>query len=183
MEIRIGKATRHCARTQRAFEHGEEVLSLVRRDNEDLVREDYAKDAWEPQQGDGALAVWSTHYIDPDAAERQPDEAYSPLRQVFYEAAESDQRPDLARAYLAAQLLRRQKIFRLLKEAEEGEGESRLALFNDRIGDRLIEVRDPNFSYAELERARIALMERLSELESPEEPAEAIVESETPADA
>ena len=48
----------------------------------------------------------------------------------------------------------------------------RVVLYADRIGNRLIEVRDPNFGYAELETARGALLARLAELENPQ-PAQA----------
>ena len=74
-------------------------------------------------------------------------------------------------AYLAAQLLRRQKAFRLIKETADPDSEMNLILFSDRIGNRLIEVSDPNLSHEELEQGRVKLMERLRELESPEEPA------------
>jgi hypothetical protein len=70
-------------------------------------------------------------------------------------------------AYLAAQLLRRQKAFRLIKESDESDGEVKLILFADRIGNRPIEVRDPNLTYEELEKGRRVLMERLSALERP----------------
>ncbi|HQK76740.1 MAG TPA: hypothetical protein PKZ25_11120, partial [Candidatus Hydrogenedentes bacterium] len=64
------------------------------------------------------------------------------------------------------QLLRRQKVFRLIKEFDTDEGESRIALFADRIGNRFIEVGDPGLSYQELEAGRQALLQRLRELET-----------------
>jgi len=186
MEIRIGKSTRVCARSQESFEHGQELLSLVRQGEDGLVREDYTKDAWEPGCADGAIAVWATNYVDPDNDTQQPDDSFSPLRTLFYEAVESDDRIDLARAYLAAQLLRRQKVFRLIKEGEESDTDAKFALFTDRIGNRMIEVRDPNLSYAELNKARASLMENLNALEEdePSDTAEAAdeVEVATPSD-
>jgi hypothetical protein len=169
MEIRIGKSTRACAATQKPFEHGEELLSLVRQSEEGLIREDFAKAEWNPAHGEGAIAVWATNFVDPDRQDEFAQEAHSPLRNLFYEAVEQDDRPSLAKAYLAAQLLRRQRVFRLLKEGEEADGDARFALFTDRIGDRIIEVRDPNLSYAELNAARAELMEHLNALESPTE--------------
>ena len=41
-------------------------------------------------------------------------------------------------------------------------------VFSDRIGNRLIEVKDPSLTHAELDEARKQLMQRLSELENPE---------------
>ena len=168
MEIRINKTARKCCSSERPFEHGEEVTSLVRLEDHVLVREDYAKECWEDSRRKDALATWTTLFYDPAVAEQEPSETFSPLRQVFYECVESEGRPDLATAYLAAQLLRRQKVFRLIKESDDAEGEVRVALFSDRIGGRLIEVRDPTLTYEEMEIGRQALMGRLAELENPE---------------
>jgi len=180
MEIKIGKSGKHCHATGTPFAHGDEIISLLRLLDHELIREDYGRPFWVESQGESAMAVWSGRYIDPSIAEQGPPENFSPMRRIFYEAAASEDRVDLAVAYLAAQLLRRQKVFRLIKEADESEGIGRIALYSDRIGDKLIEVRDPNLTYAEMEDGRVILMERLVRLESPEEPAEepvAVVES------
>lgn len=147
---------------------------MVKMENQTLVRLDFAKDSFDPSMASGALAVWATEYIDPKVAEQEPEEAYSPLRRLFYDTVESRDRVQLAKAFLAAQLLRRQKVFRLVKESEESEGEGRVALFTDRINNRLIEVRDPYLTYAEMEQGRTALVEELNALEAEanEEPAE-----------
>lgn len=169
MEIKISKAGRICAACERDFEHEERVHSLLRASEGQMVREDYCAACWDSKgRGESSYSAWTTRYIDPRIAEQEPPEVFSPLRQLFYEAVEANERRELAKAYLAAQLLRRQKVFRLIKEAEEGEGDVRVALFADRIGDRLIEVRDPNLTYAEMEEGRQALLARLRELESPE---------------
>ena len=168
MEIRIGKSARACSVCGRAFAHDEELTSVVRLDNQQLVREDYCGQCWRPEQASGAFSVWTPRFYDPKVAEQQPPEVFSPLRQAFYEAVEAETRSKLAQAYLAAQLLRRQKVFRLVKESEDAENEERLTLFSDRIGNRLIEVRDPNLTFAELETGRVALLARLNELENPE---------------
>ena len=168
MEIRIGKPGRVCAQTDRQFEHGETVVSVMRVENQQLVRHDFGKPVWDDERGAGAIAVWETQYQDPAAANQEPPEKYSPLRSIFYAAAESGDRIQIAKAYLAAQLLRRQKVFRLVKESDDAEGESRVALFMDRIGNRLAEARDPHLTYAEMETARVELMNELTALESGE---------------
>lgn len=168
MEIRIGKTARSCFGCGRAFVHDEELTSLVRIQDQALVREDYCPACWNPQRGQGAFSVWSLRFYDPKVAEQDPPEVFSPLRQIFYEAVEADDRAELAKAYLAAQLLRRQKAFRWIKESEAAEGGPRVVLFADRIGGRLIEVRDPNLTFAEMEQGRAALMARLNELENPQ---------------
>lgn len=168
MEIRIGKSARACAACERPFVHEEELKSRVRIENRVLEREDYCGACWNPDRGAGAFSVWTPRFIDPKVAQQQPPEVFSPLRQAFYESAESTERKELAKAYLASQLLRRQKVFRLIKEANDPDAEVQVALFSDRIGNVLVEVRDPNLTYDELEEGRVALLARLTELEAPD---------------
>lgn len=165
MEIRISRSGRKCAATSHEFSHEEDIVSLVRQVEGGLQREDYSRANWDQRLAGEAYSVWTTKYIDPQAAQQEPEEKYSPLRQLFYEAAAAESREELAAAFLAAQLLRRQKVFRQVRESNDGE-EGKLVLYVDRIGNRLVEVRDPDFTYAELESARIKLMERLQELEA-----------------
>ena len=180
MEIKIGKSGRQCCASGHAFQHGDEVVSSVKLHDRAYLREDFAKAFWRDDLAKDAVAVWSTRYRDPKVEESQPPEVFSPLRQIFYTSAESDDRHTLAKAFLAAQLLRRQKAFRLLRESVEDDG-SRVVLFADRIGDRLIEVRDPALTYEELESARQHLLEELRELENPEDEAATHAEEETEA--
>ena len=165
MELKIGKPGRTCGVCERAFEHEEDVYSLIWLEEQKLTREDFCRACWKGDKASGAFSTWITRYIDPSVANQEPPEAFSPLRKVFYDSVESEDRGQLALAYLAAQLLRRQRVFRLVKEFDEGEEGARGALFVDRINDRMVEVKDPNLSYGELETGRNALMAQLAELE------------------
>ncbi|NIA16180.1 MAG: hypothetical protein GWP08_19125 [Nitrospiraceae bacterium] len=140
-----------------------------------LAREDYCDACWNADRTGNAFSVWNSRFYDPQVAEQEPPESFSPLRQVFYESVESDSREETATAYLAAQLLRRQKVFRLIKQGDDPDGEVHLILYSDRLANRLIEVRDPNLSYAEMEEGRTRLLARLAEFEQPED-----AEEETP---
>lgn len=174
MEIKISRSARTCGACDSPFVHEQEMTSLVKIQDQAFTREDYCAACWNPERAAGAFSVWSPRFYDPKVAEQQPPEVFSPLRQVFYDAVESEDRQETAVAYLAAQLLRRQKVFRLLKESDGTENEVRVTLFADRIADRLIEVRDPALSYAEMEAGRALLLERLSRLENGEPTQEAI---------
>lgn len=173
MEIRIGKCARACKACERAFEHEQPLKSVARLENQALVREDYCESCWKSDLAQGSFSVWVVSYYDPTVAEQEPPEVFSPLRQAFYESVESEDPVQMAKAYLASQLLRRQKVFRLIKEAQDPDTNERVALFSDRIGNTLVEVRDPSLSYEHLEAGRRALLARLNELENPsaEEPA------------
>lgn len=172
MEIKIGKSAHTCAGCERDFVHEESIWSLVRLRDQALQREDYCGDCWPPADVAAAFSVWSALYEDPKVAEQQPPEVFSPLRQTFYESVEATARTEAAKAYLAAQILKRQKVFRQIRDAEGDEAEVRLLLYLDRLANNLVEVRDPNLSAAELEAGREALLARLAELEAPEEDAQ-----------
>ena len=167
MDIKISKTSRTCQRCEREFVHEEELFSAVRVVEQELQREDYCANCREQAPSRDAYSVWTLKFYDARVAEQAPEESFSPLRQVFYAALESEDRVQRAKAFLAAQLLRRQKVFRLIKESDELETESKVSLFNDRIGNRLVEVRDPHFTYTELDAARQELLRHLQELEAP----------------
>lgn len=182
MEIKISKSAKNCTACERAFAHEESYFSRLDVDEESssLVRTDYCEACWGGLSSPPAYSTWSPRFYDPKVANPEQEEVFSPLRQLFYEAVAAEDRAESAKAFLAAQLLKRQKVFRLLKESDESDGEVKILLYTDRIGNRLIEVRDPNFTYGELDIARQRLMERLSELEAPPEepPAEPTAEEE-----
>jgi hypothetical protein len=166
MEFSIRKSARSCGQCATEFAHGQSIHSAVSFSEEDaLVRADYCDTCWTPQISRAAYSAWTTHFLDPKVADQQPPELFSPLRRLFYEACASEDRLEQAKAFLAAQLLRRQKVFRQIKESSELDGETRTTLYTDRIGNQFIEVRDPNFTYAELDEARALLLRSLREIE------------------
>jgi hypothetical protein len=169
MNIKISKNAHTCAKCESDFRHEQVLTSSVRIFEGALQREDFCAECWTSQNDKKAYSVWKTIYYDPNVEEEEAPEVFSPLRQLFYEAVEEDSRIEMAKAFIAAGLLRRQKVFRRIKESDESDGEIRLTLYTDRIGNRLIEVPDPQFTYAEMEEAGKLLLSRLHELETPEE--------------
>jgi hypothetical protein len=170
MDIKISKSSKICHECAVSFTHEQEVLSRILPLEGQLVRQDFCPKCWENLEKAHAFSSWTNRFYDPEVAKQEPEESFSPLRDAFYDTVEqSSDRISLAQAYLAAQLLRRQKVFRLIKETVDPDNDTALILFNDRIGNRLIEVSDPTLSHDELETGRIQLMTRLTELESPDE--------------
>ena len=168
MEIKISKCAAKCCACDNDFEHEQKVHSHVVMQDDALARHDYCAACFAYAQAEGAFCAWNVRYTDPRVLEAERQEALSPLRRLFYDLAAVTDRAELAQAYLAAQLLRRQKVFRQIKESEENDGAERVTLFLDRAGNRLIETRDLSFTYTELDEARVLLMERLQALEAPE---------------
>jgi len=168
MDIKIVKSGRACSGCNGEFQHEQPLTSTLDIVEGQLVREDYCGECLQEQDADTAYSAWTSEFYDPTVADQQPAEHFSPLRSIFYECVESEDRQSIAVAYLAAQLMRRQKVFRWIKESHDPETEAAQFLFTDRIGNRLIEVNDPNLSHAELEIARGRLLEQLNAMENTE---------------
>ncbi len=169
MEIRIRKAAAHCLACGKRFEHLQKHFSQVDAASEDeLVREDYCAACWESGRAadaERALSFWRAKYFDPAAASQPDEREFDPLRTVFYEAVENDDRAEQAIAYIAAHLLRRQKVFRFVKGFEDHEAECNVSVFYDKLSGRMTEVADKGFSVEELQGARQEFVQRLERME------------------
>ena len=178
MEIKISKCATKCHSCGQDFTHEQRVHSAALVEKDSLERRDYCSGCAPGEKDTSLFCSWETLYSDPRILEAERQETLSPLRRLFYDLAGSNERLDLAQAFLAAQLLKRQKAFRQIRESEGGEDAARVTLFLDRAGGRLIETRDLNFTYTELDTVRVLLMEKLRAMESPEPPVEAAPDSE-----
>jgi hypothetical protein len=169
VEIKIRKASAHCLACGKRFEHLEKHFSRVNAaDEQELVREDYCPTCWDDGRAtdiERAYSFWLAKYFDPAAASQPDEQQFSPLRRIFYEAVESEERAEQAIAYIAAHLLRRQKVFRFVKGFEDTERECYVGVFRDRFSGRLTEVVDPGFSVDELGGARQEFVRRLERME------------------
>jgi len=169
MEINIRKAAAHCLACGTRFEHLQKHFSKVNAANEaELVREDYCAACWESGRAadaERALSFWLAKYFDPAAATQPDEREFGPLRAMFYEAVENEERLEQAIAYIAAHLLRRQKVFRFVKGFEDPESGCNVSVFYDKLCGRLTEVADHGFSVEELEGARQEFVQRLERME------------------
>jgi hypothetical protein len=163
LELKIRKSGRHCSACGKEFDHEEAHLSMINETQDEYEREDFCLACWS-QRAKGwahnSYSFWSTRYIDPSVESEQPPEAFAPLRKVFYEALEREEKTELAVAFISAHLLRRQKVFRLMKAFDREDVEGTVQVFADKFTQRLVEVPDLEFTAAELREARQVLIER-----------------------
>lgn len=163
MEIRISKMGHSCSGCSAPFQHLEKVRSVAARtDTRTLERLDFCAVCAHRASEHETYCSWVAVYRDPEIirqSEEDPESQY-PLRRIFYAYSESTDRDKNAVAFLAAEMLRRQRGFKKIRESQE-EGDTRVIWYLDRSGNRIIEVRDPSFSYAELDKARITLLEEM----------------------
>ncbi len=163
MEIRIRKNSPVCFQCSRAFQHNEIIWSQLVKNDKELERQDFCLNCWEQKSILEPFSYWKHKYIDPKEIRKlQELQNDSPLRTLFYDRiSKSEGRKDEAIVYLTSQLLRREKIFKKIKEVVLSKADGHIIIYVDRLDEKIVEVRDPNFSYQELEEARKFICEYL----------------------
>lgn len=109
MDYEVQRCTRHCAGSGRELAPGEEFYSVLIVDGADVVRKDFAPEAWEgPPKG--AIGHWKSQVPDPKAKKTQwaPNEV---MLQLFDQFAEQPDKHDMR--YVLALLLVRRRVMRL----------------------------------------------------------------------
>lgn len=164
MEIKISKGKPACDQCGATFTHNAEVASWIVIEGDTWVRRDFCSACAQTLPKKEAYCIWVARFLDPKHQDQQETQS-SPLRDIFYKAVEGGTRLENAVAFLAAQILKRQKQFRLLKEVEGDEEHVRVFFYLDRASEKLITVEDPKLTFQELDQARQLLLQRLAEAE------------------
>lgn len=120
IDYEVQRCTRHCAATGRKLEPGEEFYSTLTAEGSQVVRHDYAKEAWQgpPER---VLGWWKSHMPDQNAKKLH----WAP-NDVMLDLLESlESQPDKRdMRYVLALLLIRRRVVRLEEtETDETGGE------------------------------------------------------------
>jgi hypothetical protein len=167
VEIQIQKEANRCIICGQAFAHEQKHYSLLKLEGEIFLREDYCEECWPkytPDNGAGAIySHWETRYRDPAAVKATPEGQFMPLLKLFYEHAAAGAPGDDAFCYVCALILRRQKVFRFIREEKEQDSNKNQLIFHDKYHDVQVKVPDPQVSEAEFQEVRRKLEEFLTE--------------------
>jgi hypothetical protein len=122
MDYEIRRSERHCARTGRELAPGEEFYSVLTRAGAELVRQDFATDAWQGPP-ENAVGWWKARVPAPDAKRMHwaPNDV---ILGLFDELAGQPEQADLR--YVLALLLIRRRVMRLEETQQGDEGETML---------------------------------------------------------
>ncbi len=163
MEIEVQKESPHCICCNDAFVNGQKHHSLLRIDGNSFIREDFCEKCWagRPAAAEGAYSHWETRYRDPASSKATPEGQFMPLLKLCYESIAQEGRNSQATAYVAALVLRRQKVFRFLREEKEASAQRNVLVFADKYNDTQIRVIDPQLTEAELRDVKQRLEEQL----------------------
>ncbi|HOV32607.1 MAG TPA: hypothetical protein PLX23_04510 [Candidatus Hydrogenedens sp.] len=171
MEIKISRNAIKCFNCEKIFVHEEWIGSQIIDTGKEWQRQDFCMSCWEQEKRQDSLSQWRHQFIDVKLQKKEQEVIDSPLRILFYEAVEKEySRIELAIAFLAAQLLKREKVFKKIKEMAISSKDEHIIMYIDRIDDRVIEVRDPNFTLAEMVEAKKNVLERLGDKPETENP-------------
>lgn len=165
MEIYIHKESSQCLRCQQAFCHDQKHYSLLKIDGADFLREDYCEACWTRQSmvpgTEEVYSHWETKYRDPAVVKATPKEQFMPLLNLCYESIALGGPDSEAMAYVCALILRRQKIFRFVREEKEEASDRKILVFSDKYNDTQIRIVDPLLTESQLQDIRQRLEEHI----------------------
>lgn len=148
-----------CARTQRAFEPGEQFYTLLFREGDGFRREDLSEEAWaQRNENIRPFSFWKSRYEPPPAEPPETlakETAEDILRRLL---AQND--PAQANAcYVLAVMLERKRVLKQIK-SEQSEGRPVLIYEHAKSGDVFI-VPDVHLHLDELEQVQSEVAEQL----------------------
>jgi hypothetical protein len=128
LDFEVQRCTRRCAKTQRELQPGEVFYSVLMAEGAQVVRYDYAAEAWEGEP-DHALGSWKSRIPEPNAAGMHwapSDVMLNYLEELETHADQRDER------YVLALLLLRRRIVRSEDVERDEAGRETLILYSPR---------------------------------------------------
>lgn len=125
MDYEVQRCTRQCGKSGRDLAPGEEFYSVLVAEGSEVVRRDYAVEAWEGPP-EGAVAWWKSQMPNPQATKMRlaPNEV---LLQLFDQLEDQPEKRDMR--YVLALLLVRRRVMRLEESERDAEGNELLVLY------------------------------------------------------
>jgi hypothetical protein len=115
LDFEIQRSTRRCAATDRELAPGESCYSVIRFDGAEVVRQDYARDAWKGPP-EGVFGWWKSRVPEPTA--KKVKLAPNDVLLELFDQLES-QSNCLDMRYVLALLLVRRRVFRLEEASDQ----------------------------------------------------------------
>ena len=140
MDYHVRRCTRKCCQSDRELREGESFYSVLAIEGGQLVRYDYAAEAWSGPPEEGIVGWWKSEIPTREAKRRRmaPNDV---LLELFHELESQPPKADIR--YVLALLLIRRRVFRL-EETSTGEQGETLELYCPRLEQRFeVTVRNP----------------------------------------
>jgi len=167
MELQIQRGSSRCLACAQPFAHEQKHYSLLKIAGNDISREDYCEECWPKFLADNQnvplYSHWETRYRDPAAARATPEAQFVPLLRLLYDSLTGGTREHEALCYVCALILRRQKVFRLVREEKDADSGKPVLVFHDRHNDVQLKIGDPNLTESEFQEVKQRLEGHLSQ--------------------
>jgi hypothetical protein len=137
----VQRCTRRCAASDRELKPGETFYSVLVSDGADVVRYDYAADAW-PGAPEGTLGWWKSQMPDPQAHKLHwaPNDV---MLHYFEQLASEPEKEDTR--YVLALLMLRRRVLRLEQTQTDDQGRETMTLYcAKKESEYHVTVADPN---------------------------------------
>ncbi len=158
VEIQIHKGSSECLRCRQPFVHNQKHYSLLRIEGVDFFREDYCEACWKeaayPPESDEVYSHWETKYRDPAVERATPKEQFLPLLNICYESIAVGGPDAEGMVYVCALILRRQKVFRFIREERDESLSRDVLVFLDKHHDTQLRIVDPHLTDSRLREIR-----------------------------
>ena len=147
MDYHLRPLSKTCAATGRELQPGDRCFSVLMDEGGELVRKDYAEDAW-PGAPSDAIGVWQTIVPEPEPEAARPLDTDALMR--YFEQLSEDLNPAQERfRYILALLLVQKR--RLKLEGSRRDGELEFLELVGAQGEGNFSVRDCNLSDSEID--------------------------------
>ncbi len=120
LDFQVQRFTRRCCETERQFEPGDTVYSVLLAQGGDVIRKDYSQQAWSGPP-EGSIGWWKSQVPDAHAAKMHwaPNDV---ILHYFEQLEDCAEKADMR--YVLALLMIRRRIVRLEDtETDDGQGE------------------------------------------------------------
>jgi hypothetical protein len=125
LDFEIQRCSRRCSVSDRELKNGETCFSALVPRGGDVVRLDYAAEAW-PGPPEGAIGWWKSTVVDPNAG--RPHWAPNDVMLNYFERLLEEPAADDAR-YVLALLLVRRRIARVERSERDAGGREQLVIY------------------------------------------------------
>lgn len=154
IDFEIQRFSRRCSVTGRAFEAGDWFYSALVAQGADIVRSDFAPEAWSGPP-DRSIGWWKSRVPDPRQTPRMKWAPHEVMLQYFQQLGGDEQQADLR--YVLALLMVRRRILKLVGNQTDADRHECMILFSPQTDEEFeVRVAAPDPARAEQIQHRLA---------------------------
>jgi hypothetical protein len=169
-EWEIKSRSHRCTRTQKPFEPGETIYSLLFRERSGFRREDVCEAAWESIRAETPpFSSWRSTYESPQTSAKPVEPLSKASVEELLRQLMADDRPEQLNArYVLAVMLERRKTLKQVDAKEEGP--ERLLIYEHAKTGEVFLIADPRLRLDQIEQVQTEVMALLGAAPQEQQP-------------